>query len=84
MMLDHDLDQRTAGQVLGRFQLALTARYQHVLADRKWVAERRVEAAMFGRRKGLGHADRPSLTITAPSTDGVATQHRVYAEIAGR
>jgi integrase len=63
MMLDSDLDLKTAGQVLGHSQLALTARYQHVLADRKSVAASRIEAAMFGRRKGLGHADRPS---TAP------------------
>jgi integrase len=61
--LDSDLDLKTAGQVLGHSQLALTARYQHVLAERKSVAASRIEAAMFGRRKGRGQDGRPS---TAP------------------
>jgi integrase len=60
MMLDSDLDLKTAGQLLGHSQLALTARHQHVLAERKSVAASRIEAAMFGRRKGRGQADRPS------------------------
>jgi hypothetical protein len=63
MMLDSDLDLKTAGQVLGHSQLALTARYQHVLAERKSVAASRIEAAMFGRRKSRGQDGRPS---TAP------------------
>jgi integrase len=52
MMLDSDLDLRTAGQVLGHSQVAQTARYSHVLADRKSVAAARIEATMFGHRKG--------------------------------
>ncbi|MHB1533918.1 MAG: tyrosine-type recombinase/integrase [Acidimicrobiales bacterium] len=52
MMLDSDLDLRTAGQVLGHSQVAQTARYSHVLADRKSVAAARIEASMFGHRKG--------------------------------
>jgi hypothetical protein len=46
--LDSDLDLRTAGQVLGHSQLALTARYSHILADRKLVAATRVDEALFG------------------------------------
>jgi integrase len=41
MMLASDLDLRTAGQVLGHSQVALTARYPHVLADRRSVAAAR-------------------------------------------
>jgi integrase len=46
MMLANDLDLRTAGQVLGHSQVALTARYSHVLADRKSVAAARIEDAI--------------------------------------
>lgn len=53
MMLATDLDLRTAGQVLGHSQVALTARYSHVLADRKSVAAARIEATMFGRPGSL-------------------------------
>lgn len=48
MMLANDLDLRTAGALLGHSQVALTARYSHVLADRKTVAAARIEAALFG------------------------------------
>jgi integrase len=48
MMLASDLDLRTAGQVLGHSQVALTARYSHVLADRRSVAAARIEQTMFG------------------------------------
>ncbi len=48
MMLASDLDLRTAGQVLGHSQLVLTARYSHILADRRSVAAARIEAALFG------------------------------------
>jgi integrase len=49
MMLASDLDLRTAGQVLGHSQIALTARYSHILADRRSVAAARIESAFFGR-----------------------------------
>lgn len=53
MMLASDLDLRTGGQLLGHSQVALTARYSHVLADRRSVAAARIDEAMFGaRRKG--------------------------------
>lgn len=53
MMLASDLDLRTAGQVLGHSQVALTARYSHVLADRRSVAAARIEQTLFGSaRKG--------------------------------
>ena len=63
LMLDNDLDLKTAGQVLGHSQLVLTACYQHVLADRKSVAAGRIEAAVFGKRRRPRQAGRPS---TAP------------------
>jgi integrase len=63
MMLDNDLDPKTAGQVLGHSQIVLTARYQHVLADRKSVAAGRIEAAVFGKRRRPKQAGHPS---TAP------------------
>jgi integrase len=54
MMLAEDLDLRTAGQVLGHSQLALTARYSHVLADRKSVAAARIDQALFRpKREGF-------------------------------
>jgi hypothetical protein len=54
MMLASDLDLRTAGQVLGHSQVAPTARYSHVLADRQSVAAARIEGGLFGaRRQGL-------------------------------
>ncbi len=49
MMLASDLDLWTAGQVLGHSQIALTARYSHILADRRSVAAARIESALFGR-----------------------------------
>ena len=53
MMLASDLDLKTAGQVLGHSQVALTARYSHILADRKSVAADRIDQALFGaQRKG--------------------------------
>ncbi len=50
MMLASDLDLRTAGQVLGHSQIALTARYSHILADRRSVAASRIERVLFGER----------------------------------
>jgi hypothetical protein len=38
--------------VLGHSRVALTARYSHVLADRRSIAAARIEASMFGERKG--------------------------------
>ncbi len=51
MMLASDLDLRTAGQVLGHSQVALTARYSHILADRRSVAATRIEATLFGEKR---------------------------------
>lgn len=51
MMLASDLDLRTAGQVLGHSQLALTARYSHILADRRSVAAARIDQALFGAQR---------------------------------
>ncbi|HWG73520.1 MAG TPA: site-specific integrase [Acidimicrobiales bacterium] len=51
-MLANDVDIRTAGAVLGHSQIAQTARYSHVLADRKSVAAARIEGALFGERNG--------------------------------
>ena len=50
MMLENELDLRTAGAVLGHSQVSQTARYSHVLADRKAVAAERIEHAPFGTR----------------------------------
>lgn len=50
--LASDLELKTAGQVLGHSQLALTLRYLHVLKDRRSVAAARIEATLFGRRTG--------------------------------
>jgi integrase len=50
MMLENELDLRTAGAVLGHSQVSQTARYSHVLADRKAVAAERIEQALFGTR----------------------------------
>jgi len=44
MMLENELDLRTAGAVLGHSQVSHTARYSHVLADRKLVAADRIES----------------------------------------
>ncbi len=51
MMLASDLDLRTAGRVLGHSQLALTARYSHILADRRSVAAARINEALFGAQR---------------------------------
>lgn len=50
MMLASDFDLRTAGQMLGHSQVTLTARYSHILADRRSVVAARIEAALFGSR----------------------------------
>lgn len=50
MMLENELDLRTAGAVLGHSQVSHTARYRHVLADRKLVAADRIEKALFSRK----------------------------------
>ncbi len=50
MMLENELDLRTAGAVLGHSQVSQTARYSHVLADRKAVVAERIEHAPFGTR----------------------------------
>ncbi|MGH9107290.1 MAG: tyrosine-type recombinase/integrase [Acidimicrobiales bacterium] len=50
MMLENELDLRTAGAVLGHSQVSHTARYSHVLADRKLVAADRIEKALFSRK----------------------------------
>ena len=52
MMLASDLDLRTAGAVLGHSQIALTARYSHILADRRSVAASRIERTLFGNGTG--------------------------------
>jgi site-specific recombinase XerD len=51
MLLAADVDLRTAGQVLGHSQVAQTAQYSHVMADRKSIVAARIEATMFGRRQ---------------------------------
>ena len=51
MMLASDLDLRTAGQLLGHSQVALTARYSQVLADRRSGAAARIEETMFGAKQ---------------------------------
>jgi integrase len=51
MMLASDLDLRTAGQVLGHSQLALTARCSHVLADRRSVAAAPIDQARVGAKR---------------------------------
>jgi len=52
MMLASDLDLRTAGQVLGHSQVAQTARYSHILRDRRSVAAARIEATLFAPKEG--------------------------------
>jgi integrase len=47
MVLESDLDLRTAGSLLGHSKVALTARYSHILADRRSVAAGRIEQALF-------------------------------------
>jgi len=44
-----DVDLHTAGQLLGHSRVEMTARYSHVLADRKRIAGDRMEIALFGR-----------------------------------
>jgi integrase len=44
-----DVDLATAGQVLGHSRVEMTARYSHVLADRKRVAANRMAGVLFGR-----------------------------------
>jgi integrase len=51
MMLDSDVDLKTAGHLLGHSRVAQTERYQHVLADRKSVAAARIDQALFGQRR---------------------------------
>ena len=51
MMLDSDLDLKTVGQVLGHSQVAHTAKYSHILADRKSVAATRIDQTLFGPRR---------------------------------
>jgi hypothetical protein len=67
MMLASELDLRAAGQLLGHSQVALTARYSHVLADRRSVAGARIKQTMFGSELGKTcvHAVRPIATQTA-------------------
>jgi integrase len=48
MMLAGDLDLRTAGAVPGHSQIALTARYSHIPADRRSVAASRIERTLLG------------------------------------
>ncbi len=44
-----DVDLPTAGALLGHSRVEMTARYSHVLADRKRVAADRMERTLFGR-----------------------------------
>ncbi len=44
-----DVDLATAGAMLGHSRVEMTARYTHVLADRKRVAADRMEGVLFGR-----------------------------------
>jgi integrase len=44
-----DVDLHTAGQLLGHSRVEMTARYSHVLADRKRIAADRMEITLFGR-----------------------------------
>ena len=54
MMLENELDLRTAGAVLGHSQVSQTARYSHVLADRKAVAAERIERLRLDPRQKAG------------------------------
>jgi len=48
LLLEADVDLKSAGQVLGHGTVAQTAAYTHVLADRKAATARAVEAHIFG------------------------------------
>jgi len=49
LLLEADVDLKSAGQILGHGTVSQTAAYTHVLADRKAAAARAVEAHVFGR-----------------------------------
>jgi len=71
MMLESELDLRTAGSLLGHSQLALTARYSHILADRRSVAAGRIEQALFGQPtddEGVAAVRRRRRTATKTAT----------------
>lgn len=46
-----DVDLPTAGALLGHSRVEMTARYSHVLADRKRVAADRMQRTLFGRAR---------------------------------
>jgi integrase len=49
LLLEAEVDLKSAGQILGHSAVSQTAAYTHVLADRKAAAARAVEAHVFGR-----------------------------------
>ena len=48
LMLESDTDLQTAGQNLGHSSTAQTAKYTHVVADRKKAAAARMESLVWG------------------------------------
>lgn len=54
LLLEADVDLKSAGQVLGHGTVAQTAAYTHVLADRKAATARAVEAHVFGASSAGG------------------------------
>jgi len=51
LLLEAEVDLKSAGQVLGHTTVAQTAAYTHVLADRRAAAARAVEAHVFGQKE---------------------------------
>ena len=51
LLLEAEVDLKSAGQVLGHTTVAQTAAYTHVLADRRAAAARAVEAHVFGHKE---------------------------------
>jgi hypothetical protein len=65
-----DVDLATAGAVLGHSRVEMTARYTHVLADRKRVAADRMSEVLFA----------PSTTpVLAAKETGTKTGHTAPA-----
>lgn len=68
LMLENDLDLRTAGVILGHSQIALTARYSHVVADRQAVAAGRIEEALFGARRRRTNRTVVKTVVSSPES----------------
>jgi site-specific recombinase XerD len=52
LLLEAEVDLKSAGQVLGHGSIAQTAAYTHILIDRKIAAARAVDAFVFGTATG--------------------------------